>query len=221
MDLYLKPTRAIDSDNKEIIKVARGLTISLKDEREKAIKLFYFVRDEIQYSVYMISTFFEDFIASTILARKKGYCVQKALLLVALARAIGIPAKLAFAKIKNHRVPKELVSQTGLDIFPSHGYTQLLLDGKWVSVTPAFDRYLCEQHDIPTVEFDGVNDAALSPYDLSGRPYIEYLEKYESHADLPFEWLRSRVIHIWGEKRSWLTLEDSKGHKMPSGYIFK
>ncbi|MBP8625255.1 MAG: transglutaminase domain-containing protein [Syntrophorhabdales bacterium] len=221
MDLYLRPTRAIDSDNNTILKTAEGLTSYYTDDKEKAVKLFYFVRDEIHYSVYMVSTFFEDFIASTILARKKGYCVQKALLLAALARAVKIPSRLAFARIKNHRAPRELVAQLGTDIFPSHGYTQLFLDNRWVSATPAFDRYLCEQLGVPVVEFDGINDAILSPSDLSGRPYIEYLEKYEPQADLPFEWLRGRLMPIWGEKKSWLTLEDSKGHIMPSGYVFK
>jgi len=169
----------------------------------------------------MISTFFEDFIASTTIANGKGYCVQKAVLLAALARAIGVPSRLVFAKIKNYRMPKELMEQTGINYFPSHGYTQLFLDKRWINVTPAFDKSLCETSGVPVVEFDGVNDAVLARYDLNGKPYIEYIEKYEPQADLPFEWLHSRVFPIWGDKHSWLKNEDSRGHKMPSGYEFK
>jgi len=201
-------------------RVAVELTSPLPDDPAKARVLFYFVRDWIHYNVYMISTRFEDFVASTVLARRKGYCVQKAVLLAALARVASIPSRLIFARIKNHKAPWELIAQTGLDVFPSHGYTQLFLGGKWINVTPAFDRELCEKSGVPAVEFDGIHDASLAANDLSGNPYIEYIEKYEPQADLPFEWLRGKVVPIWGEKSAWLTLEESKGHRMPSGYVF-
>lgn len=222
MTIYLKPTAAIDSNNEVIRHVAMELTSSLPDEAEKARSLFYFVRDQIHYSIYMVSTRFEDFVASTILARGKGYCVQKAIILTALMRAAGIPSRLGFAMIKNHQVPRELIAQSGVDIFPRHGYTQLFLGKKWVSVTPAFDKKLCEKIGVPAVEFDGINDAQLAPYDLSGSRYIEYIEKFEPQADFPFQWVRDKIVNIWGEKSSWLTMEESKGHRMPlTGYVFQ
>lgn len=221
LDEYTIPTKAIDSDNEAIIEKAFQLTSHCGNDREKAVALFYFVRDRIHYSIYMVSTYFEDFMASTILTRGRGYCVQKAVLLVALARAVDIPSRLIFARIKNHKAPQELIAQTGLDVFPSHGYTQLFLGGRWVGATPAFDRDLCEKIGVPVVKFDGIHDAPLAPQDLSGNPYIEYIEKYEPRADLPFEWLRGKIVPIWGEKPAWLTLEDAKGHKMPSGYVFE
>jgi transglutaminase-like putative cysteine protease len=221
METYLRPTKAIDSDNAAIIERALELTVQVRSDSEKARALFYFVRDDIHYNVYMISTFFEDFIASTVLANKKGYCVQKAVLLTALARAASIPSRLVFAKNRNHRLPKELGEQTGMQFFPSHGCTQRYLNDVWVNVTPAFDRSLCETSGVPVVEFDGIHDASLAAYDLSGRPYIEYMEKYEPQADLPFEWLFSKVFPIWGEKHAWLKDEDSRGHIMPSGYVFR
>jgi len=220
-DIHIKPTTAIDSDHKEVRHVALELTSSFPGVAEKAQALFYFVRDRIHYSVYMISTNFEDFVAGTILRRGKGYCVQKAVLLAALARAAGIPSRLAFARIRNHKAPRELIAQTGLDVIPSHGYTQLLLGNRWISLTAAFDRELCERSGMPAVEFDGIHDALLAKDDLSGKPYIEYIEKYEPRADLPFDWLRSKVVPIWGEKSAWLTIEESRGHRMPSGYVFQ
>jgi transglutaminase-like putative cysteine protease len=219
-DMYLQPTEAIDSDNNEIREVAQKLTMALRHPAEKSVALFYFVRDEIHYNIYMISTYFEDFKASVILTRRKGYCVQKAVLLAALARAVGIPSRLAFAKIRNYRIPDRLVKQTGSNILPSHGYTQLYIDGSWISVTPAFDRSLCKESGLPAVEFDGVHDAFLSHVDLLGRPFIEYIEKYEPQPDFPFSWLRERLLPIWGEKRAWLNDEGSKGHVMASGFVF-
>ncbi len=221
MQLYLRPTETIDSDNGSIRATAGRLTESLTTEGEKARALFSFVRDEIHYNVYMLSTFIEDFRASATLERKKGYCVQKAVLLAALARAAGIPSRLAFAKIRNHKVPAELKAQTGIDYFPSHGYTQLLVNGRWTSVTPAFDKRLCERIGVPPCDFDGEHDAPLSPVDLAGNLYVEYIEKYEPQADLPFEWLHGKISPIWGKKRPWSGEGDSQGHLMPrSGYRF-
>ncbi len=221
MEIYLRSTETIDCDNVAIRETAKRLGKDLPTENERARVLFYFVRDEVHYSVYMISTFIEDFRASTVLERGKGYCVQKAVLLAALARAAGIPSRLVFAKIRNHKVPAELRAQTGIDHFPSHGYTQLFLKDRWVSVTPSFDKGLCEKAGVPASDFDGEHDATLSAFDLAGNPYIEYLEKYEPQADLPFEWLCGKVAPIWGRKRPWIDGGDSKGHRMPmSGYRF-
>ncbi len=220
-DIYLKSTETIDCSSPLIRDTAQRLTESCFSEVKKAQDLFYFVRDEIHYNVYMLSTFIEDFRASLVLKRKKGYCVQKAVVLAALLRVAGIPSRLAFARIRNYRRPDELRAQTGVDDLPSHGYTQILLEGKWVSVTPAFDRVLCEKLEVPACDFDGEHDALLSSRDLHGNPYIEYLEKYEPRADLPFEWLHKRLFPIWGNKRPWINETDSKGHVMPlSGYHF-
>lgn len=205
-DAYLKATEAIDCDNEAIRELAEDLTSGCISNEEKAVQLFYFVRDSIRYNLYMISAYLEDFKASTVLARGKGYCVQKAVLLTALGRAARIPARLAFAKIKNSRVPPSLLEKTGTNIFPGHGYNQFQLRGRWVSAAATFDKELCEKNALPPVEFDGVHDALLPKTDLAGRPYIEYVELYEPQADLPIEWIRERVTSIWGkDKRPWLT----------------
>ncbi len=220
LSVYLRATSTIDADHEAIREKASELCAPCPADPERARALFLFVRDQIHYNVYMISTFLEDFRASTILERGVGYCVQKAVLLAALGRAVGIPSRLVFAKIRNHRAPAELRSQTGIDVLPSHGYMQFFIKDRWVNATPAFDRSLCERIGVPVCDFDGYHDAILADRDLTGKPYIEYVEKYEPQADLPFEWLRARIAAIWGEKRAWLSPADSKGHVMPSGYVF-
>ena len=57
-------------------RVAEKLTNQCTDEIEKAMRFYYFVRDRIQYSFYMVSVAFEDLKASTVLARGKGCCAQ-------------------------------------------------------------------------------------------------------------------------------------------------
>lgn len=208
-DQYLRPTDTIDCDHETIRTKALELTEGCGSPREKALRLFAFVRDEIPYNLYMISVFREDFTASHILAWGKGYCVQKAVLLTALARAAGIPARLAFARIRNHKAPAKIVAFTGTNIFPRHGYTQLFLDGTWVSVAPTFDRSLCEKIGVPVVEWDGQTDAILPPEDLQGGRYIEYIEKFGDREDLPFEWIVAETSkNVGKDKRPWLSRGD-------------
>ena len=206
---YLRQTDTLDCDNEKIIAVSRRLTDGSESQREKAVKLFYFVRDSIPYNLYMISVFKEDFAASRILEWGRGYCVQKAVLLATLGRAAGIPSRLAFARIRNNKVPEKIVRMTGTNIFPRHGYTQFFLDDTWVSVAPTFDKALCEKIGAPTVEWDGQGDAILPAKDLLGNDYIEYIEKFGSYDDLPFDWIVNETSKIVGkDKRPWLTRQD-------------
>lgn len=204
LDIYLRPTFTIDADNETIAEKARKLTVDCTTDEEKAAKLFYFVRDSIRYNLYMISVFIEDFRASKILEWEKGYCVQKAVLLTALGRAAGIPSRMAFAMIRNHRVPEHIVQRLGDNLFPRHGYNQFFLNGEWVSAAATFDRFLSEKNGLPTVEFDGKEDAILPPKDLAGNTFIEYVEKFPPRDDLPFEWIQQKIVQFVGpDKRPW------------------
>lgn len=211
MDKYLKSTYTIESEHEKIVQTARVVTEGCSSDAEKATALFYFVRDTIRYNVYMVSVFIEDFRASRVLEWGKGYCVQKAVLLASLGRAAGIPSRLAFAKIKNHKLPPAVFEWTGTNIFPRHGYNQFFLNGGWVSVAATFDKELCKRSGLPAVEFDATGDAVLPDRDLDGGPFIEYLEKFPPREDLPFDWIFQRLVRIVGpEKRPWLEKGDDR-----------
>lgn len=212
MDEYLRATPAIEVDHPRIrAKVAELLDDGMPAP-DRARRLFAFVRDGIPYNLFMISMHPDDFRASFVLDAGKGYCVQKAVLLCTLARAAGIPSRLALARIRNHRVPPRIKERLGRDVFPGHGYNQFRLDGRWVSAAATFDAGLCERVGVPTVAFDGTGDAVLPAQALDGSPYIEYLEHYGHFADLPLEFITARTSKIWGkDKRSWLRPEDDTG----------
>jgi transglutaminase-like putative cysteine protease len=211
MGQYLGATSTIEAEHEKIIETATKVTRGCVSDEEKTVALFYFVRDSIRYNIYMISVFIEDFRASRILEWGKAYCVQKAVLLTALGRAAGIPSRLVFAKIKNHKIPDHVAKMFHTTIFPRHGYNQFFLNGKWVNVAATFDKALCEKSGLPTVEFDGKTDAILPEKDLKGAPYIEYVEKFPPKEDLPFDWIRERVSKIVGpDKRPWLNKDQNK-----------
>ena len=198
MEIFLKATPTIDVGHERIIETAGKVTRGCSNDEEKAIRLFYFVRDSIKYNFHMISVFIEDFRASRILEWGKGYCVQKAVLLAALGRAVGVPSRLVFAEIRNHKAPAQILEKIGTPIFPRHGYNQFFLNGRWVNAAATFDKELCERNRLPTVEFDGKNDAILPKKGLKGEPYIDYVEKFPPREDLPFDWIVEKISQILG-----------------------
>ena len=212
MDDYLKTTASIQDDHPRIRTLAAELTSGLESAREKVLGLFAFVRDEIPYNVFMISMHEDDFRASFVLESGKGYCVQKAVLLCALSRAVGIPCRLALTEIRNHRIPAKLFERLGRNVFPGHAYNQFHLDGRWISAAATFDAKLCARVGVPTVDFDGTKDAILPATALDGSPYIEYLEDFGYFADLPLDFITERTSKVWGpDKRSWQSPKDDTG----------
>lgn len=189
-EIYLKPTFFIDSDSKEIINLANKLTENTNDVREKAKSIFYWTRDEILYDPYESFTFEKkDYKASNIIKQKKGWCVQKACVLAALARSLRIPSRLHFGDIRNHRVPEKLIKAMKTNLFVYHGYTELYIDGSWLKATPAFNISLCQKFDLKTVEFDGIHDGMLPETTKDGQKYIEYVKDRGVTNDFPFDTL--------------------------------
>jgi transglutaminase-like putative cysteine protease len=187
-DKYLKCTEIIDYDSQVIKRKARALTKGLKTDKEKAIALFYFVRDSIKYNPYDSADRYEYSIASATLKRGYGLCFQKAAVLVAMCRAVGIPARFGFADIRNHLLSARFLDMMcGSNILVYHGFAEIYIDGKWVIATPAYDLETCLQNGFLPVEFDGVNDARLSRYNQEGKLHVEYLKYHGSYDDLPWQ----------------------------------
>lgn len=191
---YLVTSFFIDWDAAPIREKSGELTANIKEPREKAIRIFYFVRDDIRYNVYSPRSSDEDFKASHMLARGEGYCVQKAVLLVALARAAGIPARLRFAEIRIHHTAKSIAEKRGSNVFPYHGLTDLYVEGNWVKATPTYDLGYCRKAGIAPVEFDGKGDALLPLDTLDGRLNIEYVQDRGFFDDLPLDEIRKASV---------------------------
>ncbi len=184
---YLNPTPFIDSSSNVIVEYARSVVGAGDSDTERAVKLFYAVRDGVRYNPYRMSLAREEYVASRVLAAGDGFCVQKAVLLAALSRASGIPCRLRFAIVKNHLVTRRLRDLMGTDLFAFHGYNEFLLDGQWVKATPAFNLTLCDKFGIRPLDFDGKEDSILHPFDAGGRQHMEYLHDYGPFGDLPFD----------------------------------
>jgi len=185
---YLRPTYYIDSDASEVIAFARNAAGDRNTSLEKGIALFYAVRDKIRYDPYRIDLEKrESFKASVIIGRGYGYCVAKAIVLAAVARALGIPGRLGFADVRNHLSTERLRQLMKTDTFIFHGYTELFLDDRWVKATPTFNLSLCEKFGVNPLNFDGRNDSLFHPYDREGKKHMEYVRDHGHFADVPYE----------------------------------
>ena len=186
MNQYLQPGSFVDSAHPAVRKFAaehgRGA-----NEREKAVALYYAVRDRIRYNPFQNFTQDDAYRGSACLERRMGWCVSKAALLAAAARAIEIPARVAFADVKNHLTTPELTAKMGTDLFVFHGYTEFHLDDKWVKATPAFNLSLCTKFRVKPLEFDGRADSIFHPFDQDERRHMEYVRERGAFADVPVQ----------------------------------
>ena len=182
----LEATDLIDSDNPTVVEYARKAVGDATDPKEKAVRLYYAVRDDFRYDPYAVVMKPDHFRASACLDRGYGFCITKAGLLAAAARAEGIPARLGFADVRNHLSTERMREKMGTDLFLYHGFTELKIDGKWIKATPAFNLELCEKFGVLPLEFDGETDSIFHPLTADGHKHMEYVKDRGSRDDMPF-----------------------------------
>lgn len=142
---YLKPTYFADSESKEIHDRLTVILKGVKTPKEAAVKIYYFVRDEIKFATGDIGLK-----ASQTLKVGKGPSLLKGSLMIAMLRAAGIPARYRLIDADDRKVNgivddlsyrlfplfrKLLKNQTVLHIIP-----QAYLDGEWLDADPLFDK---------------------------------------------------------------------------------
>ncbi len=204
MQEYLQPTEFLDFDQKSVREFAEKNTVGAKSETEKAIALYYAVRDGFQYNPYLLDLRRTGLTASDLLTRNHGYCVEKAVLLAASARAVGVPSRLSFYIVRNHIATEKLERALKKNYLVFHGAAEVFLDGNWLKTTPAFNAGLCKYLGVEPLEFDGKSDSIFQEYDHRGNVFMEYLHEYGAFADLPYELyleeLNKHYPHIFGNE---------------------
>lgn len=181
------PTPTIDSDHPAVIAFAAEHAEGSQSAVERAVRLYYAVRDGIRYDPYSLVLTVPGLRASTTLENGRAWCVPKAVLLAACCRAQGIPARLGFADVRNHLSTERLRQFMKTDVFYWHGYTAIELGGRWIKATPAFNVELCNKLRIKPLEFDGTEDSIYHPFDLDGRQHMEYLRFHGEYDDVPID----------------------------------
>ncbi len=181
-------TPLVDADHPAVRSFAAE-SAGAGNDRERAVRLYYAVRDRFRYDPYRVDLTPTGMRASTVLANGYGWCVPKAALLAAACRAAGIAARVGFADVRNHLSTERMRASMNTDVFVWHGFTEIWLDGAWRKATPAFNIELCERFGLLPLEFDGVADSIYHPFDRAGQRHMEYLRERGSFAEVPLAML--------------------------------
>lgn len=184
---YLKPTWYLDYHEEVAQAFVRQGIINGLTREENMIRLYYKVRDGILYNTHGIDLKPSSFKATHVIEMGKGFCIQKSVLLAAVARAIGVPSRMGFVDVKNHLASQKTLDRLRTDLFVFHSYTDLFMYGKWVKATPAFNKELCEKFNVAPLEFDGTADSLFQEYDRTGGKYMEYVKDHGVFSDLPYK----------------------------------
>jgi len=131
----MKPTRFLQSDNEQIIKLAQRAVGDTKDAAEAVRRIEAFVADYIENK--SLSVGYAS--ATEVATSRQGDCTEHAVLAAAMCRAVGIPAQViaGVAYVKDF---------AGLQGFGGHMWVQAYIGGdpavqepgKWVGLDAAF-----------------------------------------------------------------------------------
>ena len=182
----LAATEFLDAGHPVVREFAYRAADGADKPADRAVRLYYAIRDQIRYEVYDADLSRAGLRASAIISRGSGFCVHKAIAYAAAARALGLPSRIVLTDVRNHLASARLRELAGGDVFTFHSLVSVLLDGRWVRATPVFNKTLCRLYGIAPLEFDGTADSVCHPYDESGRQHMEFLREHGEFDDFPY-----------------------------------
>ena len=190
---YLDATYFFDFDQMPIQGLIAHLQTDTLSDSEKAISIYRKVRDDWKYDPYNISLSKARYKASHIAKQDSGNCVEKSILLIACLRGLGIPARLHLGKVKNHIAVERLTEKFGSNELTPHGMVNVYLNDTWLKMSPAFNASLCKKLKVEPLEFDGVNNSFLQPYNSEGTRFMEYTDDYGHFEDVPVDFMVKNI----------------------------
>jgi hypothetical protein len=122
-----KPTRYLQSDHKEIIKLAGRAVGRTKDAAEAIKKIEAFVGNYMENRDLSVGYA----TAAEVAASRQGDCSEFAVLTAAMCRAVGIPAQV----VVGVAYVEDFAGHQG---FGGHAWNQAYVGGKWVGLDAAF-----------------------------------------------------------------------------------
>jgi transglutaminase-like putative cysteine protease len=112
----------IQSDNELVMAMAKTATAGKKDDWSKAVALERYVYDNIENKNFLQTLASAAEVART----REGDCTEHAVLLAAMARAVGLPARVAVGLVYIER------SQEPKHAFAYHMWTEIHVNHRWI-----------------------------------------------------------------------------------------
>lgn len=185
MEKYLKSTDFLDFEHPTFNTFCASIPNELS--QVELVKWLYLkVRDGFLYDPYHLDLRPEGLVASTICTKKRAWCVEKSIVLAALARKYGIPSRLGFANVINHIGVEKLLTYLQKKEIVFHGYVELFIENQWVKCTPAFDKRICALSKVEPLVWDGKTDSMFQAFD-DQRKFMEYTHFYGDFEDVPVD----------------------------------
>lgn len=151
---FLESSELCDLGHPLIKRVAERIVMKSQTSEDAAVRIFYFVRDEI--SLALVHPWKRS---SETLRIHQGSCLTKATLQVALLRRARIPARFRVMVFKGND-PEEwegILPSFAVSRMPErwpHYFAEVLIGGSWVMADATFDKAL-----VPAIEdWDGKKD---------------------------------------------------------------
>jgi len=185
MQNYLEETDFLDFNHINFTNFLKNHE-NKKNTIDQAVSLYEYVRDYFLYDPYHLDLRTEALLASTILLKKRAWCVEKSIVLCACFRKNGIPARLGFAVVTNHIGVEKLTSYLKRPEIVFHGFVEAYLNDKWVKCTPAFDKRICHFNRVEVLEWNGKTDSLFQEFSKDQK-YMTYEHFYGVYEDVPLE----------------------------------
>ena len=219
LNQFLAPTEYLDADHPLIQETAAALVRGAVSDAERVGNIYYYVRD-LPYDVLASFRYLAEGqrSASDVIHHGVAFCMGKASSFVALSRAAGVPARIAFQTL--HSPEKEFLSPEVRALWggkvgrplPWHSLGEAYLGERWVKLDATIDPPTAARLGKPyRQEFDGVTDIPTveGPIIRQNGSYADYpaevAQWYERIAGLVLKALESKEIHaeLAGDDELW------------------
>jgi len=192
---FLKATEILEVNHESTKALIADIDTSVS-KKQQAIALYYKVRDGFVYNPYHLDLRPEGLKSSTVMQKKRAWCVEKSIVLATGLRALGIPSKLGYGIVVNHIGVEKLTAVLRREEIVFHGYVSAYLDGKWVKSTPAFDPLICKLSGVEPLDWDGENDSLFQAFQ-GEQKFMEYKHFYGEFADVPVALMNAEMAKYY------------------------
>lgn len=188
---FLKETIFLDFNSLALNDFLKDID-PFEEKKNIAISLYEKVRESFLYDPYHLDLRHAALKASSVLLKKRAWCVEKAIVLATCARKFGIPSRLGYAIVINHIGVEKLQQYLRREEIVFHGYVELFLNDNWIKCTPSFDSRICRLSHVSVLNWDGENDSLFQPYQGDER-FMEYVYDYGTFADVPIDLMNTEM----------------------------
>jgi transglutaminase-like putative cysteine protease len=219
MDRFLMPTEYLDADHPLVRVTAETLVGGASSDTERVRRIYHYARD-LPYDILASFRYLaqDQYRASDVLHHGVAFCMGKASSFVALCRAAGVPARIAFQTVQSP--DKEFLSPEvralwggkGGRPLPWHSQGEAYLNQRWVRLDATIDAPTAARLGKPyRQEFDGVTDIPTmeGPVLRQNGSYADYpaevAQWYQRIARSTLKALQSNEIHamVAGDDELW------------------